>query len=260
MKLWSFHRNNVLLPPMKNNFLLLVILICLSSCKSEFEMVRTSNDPDRIYNQALKYFTNKEWDKARSLLELSIPNFRGKEEAEELYFKYAQTYYNLGEYILAAHYFNSFSKTFYNSDKKQEAEFMSAFSNYELSPNSKLDQTYTKKAIEEFQKYVNTYPRSERVGECNDLIDEMRAKLELKAFDQGKLYYNIGQYQSGVKSFSNLLTEFPDTKRSEEVRFLMLKSSFELARKSVYEKKRERYEETIKQYNCLLYTSPSPRD
>jgi len=222
-------------------------------------MVRTSNDPDRIYNQALKYFTNKDWDKARSLLELSIPNFRGKEEAEELYFKYAQTYYNLGEYILAAHYFNSFSKTFYNSDKKQEAEFMSAFSNYELSPNSKLDQTYTKKAIEEFQRYVNTYPRSERVGECNDLIDEMRSKLELKAFDQGKLYYNIGQYQSGVKSFSNLLTEFPDTKRSEEVRFLMLKSSFELARKSVYEKKRERYEETIKQYNKFIKKHPESK-
>lgn len=221
----------------------------LSSCKSEFEIIRTSNDPAKIYKRALKYYDEEQYDKAQTLLELSIPNYRGKEEAEDLYFKYANTYYKLGEYILAAHYFKSFSNTFYNSDNKQEAEFMSAYSNYELSPNSKLDQTYTAKAIEEFQRFVNAYPKSDKVEECNDLIDEMRAKLELKAFDQGKLYYEIGQYQSATKSFSNLLTEYPDTKRSEEVRFLMLKSSFELAQKSIYEKKRERYEETISQFN-----------
>lgn len=237
---------------MKISIYLFLTLLILSSCKSEFEMVRTSNDPEKIYKKGLKYYEDEEWDKSQALLELSIPNYRGKEEAEELYFKYANTYYKLGEYILAAHYFDSYSKTFYNSAKKQEAQFMSAYSNYQLSPNSKLDQTYTHKAIEEFQRYVNTYPRNERVSECNDLIDEMRAKLEQKAYDQGKLYYNIGQYQSAVKSFNNMLTDFPETKKAEKVRFLMLKSSFELAQKSIYEKKRERYEETINQYNRFI--------
>lgn len=234
---------------MKWSLYILILATLLTSCKSEFEVVRTSNNPERIYKRALRYYDAKDYDKAQALLELSIPNYRGKEEAEDLYFKYANTYYELGEYILAAHYFRSFAKTFYNSDMKQEAEFMSAYSNYQLSPNSKLDQTYTIKAIEEFQTFVNTYPRSPKVQDCNDLIDEMRVKLEQKAFDQGKLYYNIGQYQSAVKSFAKLLSEFPETSRGEEVRYLMLKSSFELAQKSVYEKKEERYEETISQYN-----------
>lgn len=220
----------------------------ISSCKSEFELVRTSNDPAKMYKRALKYYEQKDYAKAQTLLELSIPNYRGKEEAEELYYKYATTYYELGEYILAAHYYSSFSRTFYNSDQKQDAEFMSAFSNYRLSPNSRLDQTYTEKAIEEFQRFVNTYPRSPRVDECNNLIDEMRLKQEVKAFNQGKLYLNMRQYQSAVKSFATVLAQFPDTKRAEEVRFLMLKSSYQLAQKSVYEKKEERYEETIKQY------------
>lgn len=234
---------------MKISFYLLLALLFLSSCKSEFEVVRTSNDPARIYKKALKFYDEGEYAKAQTLLELSIPNYRGKEEAEDLYYKYANTYYKLGEYILAAHYFKSFGNTFYNSSKKEEAEFMSAYSNYELSPNSKLDQTYTSKAIDEFQRFVNTHPKSERVDECNNLIDEMRAKLELKTFEQGKLYYQIRQYQSAVKAFGILLTEYPDTKRAEEVRYLMLKSSFQLASKSIYEKKQERYEETISQYN-----------
>ena len=234
---------------MKSSLYILLIAVLFTSCKSEFEVIRTSNDPERIYKRALKYYDTEDYDKAQALLELSIPNYRGKEEAEDLYYKYANTYYELGEYILAAHYFSSFAKTFYNSDQKEDAEFMSAYSNYRLSPNSRLDQTYTIKAIEEFQTFVNTHPKSPRVADCNNLIDEMRAKLEQKAFDQGRLYYNIGQYQSAVKSFSKLLSEFPETTRSEEVRFLMLKSSYELAQKSIYEKKEERYEETISQYN-----------
>ncbi len=248
LKIASFHRNNVLLQPMKISIYLFLAVMIASSCKSEFEMIRSSNDPARMYKQALKYYEAEDWVKAQTLLELSIPNYRGKEEAEDLYFKYANTYYQVGEYILGAHYFKSFANTFYNSDKKQEAEFLSAYSNYKLSPNSKLDQTYTAKAIEEFQRFVNTYPRSERVADCNNLIDEMRAKLEKKAFGQGKLYYEIGQYQSAVKSFGNLLSQFPETDRSEEVRFLMLKSSYELAQKSIYEKKRKRYSETLKLY------------
>jgi len=136
---------------------------------------------------------------------------------------------------------------------------MSAYSNYELSPNSKLDQTYTTKAIEDFQRFVNTYPRSEKVAVCNALIDEMRAKLEKKAFEQGKLYYEIGQYQSAVKAFGNMLTEFPGTKRSEEARFLMLRSSFELATKSIYEKKRERFEETIVLYDKFTKKHPASK-
>lgn len=235
---------------------MIALLLTISSCKSEFELVRTSNDSEKIYNKALQYFEAKDYAKAQSLLELSIPNYRGKEEAENLYYKYAQTYYELGEYILAAHYFNRFTTTFYNSDKKEDAEFMAAYSNYKLSPNSKLDQTYTQKAIEGFQKFVNTYPRSPRVEECNTLIDDMGAKLELKAFQEGKLYYDLKRYQSAVQSFKNMLLQYPESERAEEVRFLMLKSSYELASNSVYEKKLERYQETISQYNKFKKKHP----
>lgn len=242
---------------MRFSYYVLILVFALCSCKSEFELVRTSNDPAKIYQTALKYYDQGEYEKAQSLLELSIPNYRGKEEAEDLFYKYANTHYFLGEYILASHYFKSFSNTFYNSDKKEEAEYLSAYSNYKLSPNSNLDQSYTLKAIDGFQKFINTYPRSTRVDECNKLIDEMRVKLEQKAFDQGKLYYNISQYQSAVKAFSNMLADFPESSRAEEVRYLMLKASYQLAKKSIYEKKQERFEETIKLYE--RFTKKHPR-
>lgn len=237
---------------MKIYIQLSLFVFLLASCKSEFEKVRTSDNAEKIYAKALEYYDSGDYSKAQSLLELSIPNYRGKEEAEDLFFKYAFTHYYMGEYILSAHYFNSFANTFFNSNKKEEAAFMSAYSNYELSPNPKLDQTYTKKAIEEFQTFINTYPQSDKVEECNALIDNMRGKQEIKFFQQGELYYKLGEYQAAVRSFENMLKDYPGTERAEEVRYLMIKSSYQLAAKSVYSKKEERFNETVKLYNKFI--------
>lgn len=229
-----------------------LLMFLLSSCKSQFETIRTSNDPELILNSADEFYAKKDYYKAQSLYELAIPFYRGKTEAEDLFYNYAYTHYYLEEYILASHYFKQFTQTFYNSDRKEESAYMAAFSNYELSPNRKLDQTYTVKAIEGFQQFINANPRSERVEDCNVMIDNLRAKLEEKAFYQGVLYYKIGQYQSSLKAFEVMLKEYPESKRSEEVRMLMLKSSYTLAEKSYLSKKQERFEYTVKLYNEFL--------
>ena len=39
------------------------------------------------------------------------------------------------------------------------------------SPDFTLDQDNTYKAIESLQLFINMYPKSERVSECNQLID-----------------------------------------------------------------------------------------
>ncbi|MFT6335514.1 MAG: outer membrane protein assembly factor BamD [Saprospiraceae bacterium] len=242
---------------MKKSVLLIFISIVIFACKSKFEAVRTSNNPELIYQKALEFYDQEDWLKAQTLLELSIPNYRGKTEAEELFLKFAYTHYYNNEFILAAHYFKSFSSTFYNSDKREEAEYMSAYSNFRLSPNPKLDQSYTVKAIEGLQIFINTHPRSERVAECNALIDEMRRKLEIKAFQQGNLYYNIGQYESAVSSFGNMLTQYPDAVEAERVRYLMIKATYEFAKKSIYGKKEERYENTVALYKKFTKKHPT---
>jgi outer membrane protein assembly factor BamD len=129
---------------------------------------------------------------------------------------------------------------------------MSAYSHYKLSPIYRLDQSYSDKAIDGFQLFINTYPTSERVKEANRLIDEMRKKLEEKSLAEGQLYYDIKEYQSATRVFENVLKEYPDSKDTERVRYLIVKSFYLLAENSVYEKKEERLEETITRANAFL--------
>ena len=234
---------------MKNGYksvvLLVVLIIVLTGCKNEFEKVKLSNDPELMYTKADEYFDDEQYERAQVLYELAITAYRGKKEAEELFYKYALSHFYLEQYILAAHYFKNFANTFINSDKREEAEYMAAYSNYKNSPSFRLDQEYTREAIEGFQLYVNTYPLSERVDQCNELIDELRSKLERKMFEQAKLYYDLEEYQSATQTFINVLQEYPESQNAEEIRYLIVKSAYRLARNSIYSKRKERYEDAI---------------
>lgn len=249
---------------MKNNVFVSILLavgmmLLVASCKSEFERVRISGDVNLIYQKANEYYEQEEYQKAQTLYELIISSFRGRPEAEEIYYKYAYTYYNQEQYLLAAYYFKNFSQTYTVSPKREEADFMTAYANYQLSPTFRLDQTYSNKAIEEFQLFVNTYPRSERVEECNRLIDQMRAKLEKKNFETGKLYFDLRFYQAATHVFENLLKDYPETQNGEEIRYMIVRSAYLLAENSVVDKQQERYTEAKEGADKFLERYPDSR-
>ena len=241
---------------MRFSLYILLILSALSACQSPFEQVRLSNDPERILTESIKYYDQGDYLKAQTLMEFVINQYRGSNKGEELFFKYAYTHYHLENYQLAATYFTNFANTFGYSPYTEEADFMAAYSFYKQSPSFRLDQEPSVKAIEAFQDFANKYPESERVDECNKLIDELRAKLEEKAYTQGLLYYDLGQYQAAITAFSNMLSEYPETKRQEEVRFLILKSAYEYAHRSVYDKRAERYADAQTRYKEYINRFP----
>lgn len=230
--------------------------LLLTSCRSEFERVRTSGDPALLLEKANFYFDAEEYAKAQTLYELVIGPFRGTQEAEKIAFNYAYTYYYTQQYILASYYFSNFAGTYGGSNLKEEADFMTAYSNYQLSPIFRLDQSYSEKAIEGFGEFAQMYPNSERVARSNALIDEMRAKMEMKDFESAKLYYDLRRYPSAIRSFDNLLIEYPETKRAEEIRYLIVKSAYESARGSFVELQQERYEEAVKRANLFIKRYP----
>ena len=238
------------------NYILLFSVLMLVSCKSEFETLRSSNQPEKVFNAANNYYEKKEYGRAIALYDIVIQFYRGKQEAEDLFYKYAYAHYYEGDFILASTYFKNFASTFSNSKNKIDAEYMSAFANYRLSPNYKLDQSYTEKAIVGFEQFINLYPDSEYASKANKLIDEMRVKLEKKSFEQGNLYYKIGEYQAAMVSFQITLKDFPESKRVEEIRYLILYSSYILATNSIFEKKAERFNETLDHYNTFIKKHP----
>lgn len=235
------------------------VVFLFIGCKTEFEQVRTSGEPERIYTKAMEYYENEDYSKATSLMEIILSSFRGTTKGEDLYFKYAYANYNQGLYISAANLFETFSTSFPTSQQREEADFMAAYSYYLLSPSYRLDQTNTYKAIDALQLFVNTFPNSDKVDESNALIDDMRKKLEVKRLEEAKLYINLEQYEAATEVMDNLLKDFPETKNAEEVRYLMVQSQFNLAINSIYEKQKERFLKTNSASQAFITRYPDSK-
>lgn len=226
-------------------------LFILSGC-SEYNKVLKSTDVEYKYAKAKEYFEEEEYSKALSLFDELGTLFRGSARSEEVQFYIADCHYELRDYYFANYYYKNFAKTYPASPRAETAQFKSAYCSYLNSPKSSLDQSQTEQAIDEFQLFLNRYPSTSLKDSTNTMIDELRLKLEKKAFDNAKLYYLTENYKSATVALKNMRRDFPDSPHREEIEFLIVKSSYLLAVNSIESKKEERLNETIENYHKFV--------
>src|SRR5690606_9355869 len=77
------------------------------------------------------------------------------------------------------------------------------------------------------------YPNSEKREEANQLVTELRTKLEKKQFETARQYYRIEDYKAAIEAFDNFIADNPGTIYREEAFLYRLKAAYELAIKSV---------------------------
>src|SRR6201996_4755256 len=221
--------------------LLIVLILAVGSCKSKFEKLKASNDYAKKYREAIRLYNKREYSKALELFETLVQRYRGQSQAEDLYYYYAYCNYKLRDYTSARYHFKTFADTYPSSARAEECRFMSAYCYYLDSPIFSLDQDNTSKAIDALQLFINLYPKSERVAEASKLIQNLRDKLERKAYENAKLYLTIGDYQAAVMAFNNVLRDYPDTKYAEEMDFLTIRAQYLYAEHSSELKQEDRF-------------------
>ncbi len=207
----------------------------------------------------MKYYEEEDYFKAGILFEEIIPIIRGTEKAEEAQYLYAYSQFYQKKYVLSGHYFQTFYETYNRSEYAMEALFMHAFSLYQDSPIFNLDQTSTREAIQSMQLFLNAYPYSKYADKANDIIDELRSKLEKKAFENASLYHDLDRYEAAVIALQNFEREFPDSEYLPEVRYLKMVTEYDYATQSVPAKQRERYLKAVKYYENLIDKHPGSK-
>ena len=232
----------------KHLLLFLSLFACILISCSDYQKVLKSPNLDYKYTKTVEYYNEGDYLKALPLLEELIPLYRGTDKGQEIYYYYCYSNYYLDYLITSAYHFRKYAETYTTSKYAEDALFMAAYCNYLESPAPTLDQGPTYKALDELQTFVNTYPKSPLVDSSNQLVDELRFKLETKSFNNAKQYYKIRKYKAAMSSLNSTLEEYPGTIYAEEIKLLILKSYYYLAINSVEEKKSERFDKGIEAY------------
>ncbi|QMU27400.1 outer membrane protein assembly factor BamD [Adhaeribacter radiodurans] len=232
--------------------------LVLSAC-SDYNKILKSTSAEKKYEAALKYYEKQDYYRASTLLEELIPVLKGRPEAEKAQFYFAYTQFYQRSYPLSAFHFKSFYDTYPRSEYAEEALFMHAKSLYRDSPTFNLDQTSTYTAIEAIQDFLNRYPASKMKEEADKMYQELSAKVERKAFESARIYASMRYYQAAVTAFNNFQRNFPSSNYNEEALYLKLEAQYNLAERSVTEKQRERYFETVAYYQDLVDKFPKSK-
>jgi len=224
---------------------LLILVLLFSACSTRFSKILKSKDFEYKHKMADKYYELKNYNYAQQLYEDIFPFIKGTPGYEEAYYKFAYSYFYQKDYLNAENLFKTFVESFPNSSKVEECDFMRATCYYKQSPKVDLDQTNTNKTIGLMQTFINTHPNSPKSKEATDIIDKCREKLEAKDFKSAELYFNLGFYKASAIAFGNVSDNFPDSKKADEYKLLVIKSYYKYAEMSTEEKQRERYEKVV---------------
>lgn len=235
-----------------------LLIILLIAC-SPFNKVVKSDDYQRKFELADELFNKKEYIRSITLYEQVYQKFPKTGEGELSYYRIGKGYYFEKDFDMAGYYLGAFSQRFPFSPKVEETMFLAAMCNVQNSPSYELDQTETEIAINSLQQFINKYPNSVLLDSCNNVIDRLRYKLELKDYESVRLYAKTENYRAAVTTAETFLQTYSMSKYKEEVHYLLVENSYHLTKNSIEEKKKERIEETIKRYRNFVNEFPNTK-
>jgi outer membrane assembly lipoprotein YfiO len=240
--------------------LTLLVVAMLTACTPYAKVQKTTNVQYK-YEAAKAYFIEGKYDRAAELLEDVNAFMKGSASGEECLYMLAMCYFNQKDYISASTYLQTYSTSYPRGLYAEQARYHAIIALYRDTPDPRLDQSSTARAIEEIQLFNEYYPYSRYRAQVEDILYTLYDRLVEKEYRSAQLYYNLGNYmgnnyQACIITAQNAMRDYPYTKFREELSFLILKAKYTMARESVKDKMLDRYRDAIDEYYAFKNEFP----
>ena len=232
------------------------VLLSLCTQCSDYNKMLKSGDVEEKLIYAEAALDSGNCFRALPLYDELMRLTRGTERAPDIHWNRALTHDCVNDFYLSRYYFQSFAKTFPNDARVEEALFRAALCSYYLSPQSSLDQTDTRSAIDELQLFMDRYPSSALRDSSQYMVDNLRSKLELKAFENARLYHKTGNYKSATIAMAHAMEDYPGSPYQEELQYLIIDCHYQYALQSTERRKLERYNDAIQAFHTFASRFP----
>ena len=226
---------------LKNLIMAAVVIVAFSSCKSQYEILMTSNDVDTKYEAAFKYYNEGKYSKAGSLFESLSVQTNGTERDDTVRFYWGLSNSKFRDYYTAETNFTNYLESYPRSPFASEARYLRLDCLYRSTLRYELDQAPTYKAITDISEYIIEYPRTPHLQTCQDMLQELNDRLDRKAYENARLYYKMEDYLASRVAFRNVLKDDAENIYREDILYYIAMSSFNYAQNSVKTKQKERY-------------------
>ena len=234
-------------------------LLALISC-GEYNAVQKYGDSEYKYEYAKACYARGKYTRAFETLSGVITAMKGSGYGEESLYLMGLSAYHSGDLTAAAEAFRKYYQSYPRGMYVEDAHYYCGRALYDAVPSPKLDQTTTKQAIAELQRFLDVYPTTRLKDQTQEMVQQLQDHLVEKEYLSAKLYYNLGgyfgninannesNYTSCIITAENAIKTFPYTNLKEDLSILILRAKYKLAQNSVLEKEKERFQNAIDEY------------
>lgn len=226
---------------MKRTIFVLLAVLSLSACKSQYELVREGNDVEAKYKLAFEYFNSGKYTRAAELFENMSVLTNGTPREDTVQYYWGLSNYRASDYITAETNFKNFLDKFPVSPFSESAEFLRVDCLYKATYRWELDQTPTYTALAAIYEYKAAHPGSVHAAACTRMQEDLDWRLDKKAFENAKIYYTMEDYLAARVALRNVLKDDADNQFREEILYYTAMSSYKYADMSVPARQRERF-------------------
>lgn len=233
---------------------LVVFPVVLAACSGSGRLRYDS--PREAFDQGMELYEAGKYDRAAEYFRGAFDFGRTHEYAADAQLYLARAHAENGDLLLAANEYNRFIQLYRRDPRVTEAEYEMAMTYYERSPGYQLDQTDTKKAIEQFQLFIDRYPTDERVVDATARINELREKLAHKRHSSAMLYERRGLHEAAALEFESVFNDFPGSQWADDALLGAMRNYLIYGEQSVLARQPERLAKVVEDYERLSQIFP----
>ena len=190
-------------------FLLLVSTAIFISCSTTSS--RSDIDYDSEFESGKIALGKKKYIKAQDHFNTVVIGASHTELGDDALFYLGESFFYSKEYLMAIAEYDRLIRKMPFSPFIEKARYKICEAYLTLSPKYFNDQTYSEKALEKLQEFIDDYPNSDERQKAELDIKQLRNKLSEKAYQSGVLYMKMEEYKAALLAFKQVIELYYDT-------------------------------------------------
>ena len=172
----------------------------------------------------MDYLDEEDFVKAQDEFKFVLSRGTGTDYGDDAQFFLAESYFLNKQYMLSIAEYESLTRKMSFSPFFEKSRFRICEAYRIESPDYYNDQSYTEKALERYQEFLDDFPNSEYSQTATESMIILRNKLAKKLYETGILYLKMDEFEPARMSFNRVLDDYYDTDIVQEVHIGVVKS------------------------------------
>jgi len=211
-----------------------------------------TSEPDKfLFDKGTAALNAKKWATAREFFKQVTENYTQSTYRPDAKLGVGDTYLGEGtaeSLVLAMNEFREFLSFYPTNPRADYAQFKLGMAHFRQMRAPERDQSETREAITELQRFVDRYPNSPLFSEGSEKLREAKDRLAHSSYLVGYFYYRQRWYPGSVDRFQSILQEDQAYTNRDAVYFYLAESLMKLKREAealpYYEKLLQEFEQS----------------